>query len=226
MGPSDREAVEEGRQGLWVGAPEGAGGGTRELPTQCWSSWRIPGWDAGRPPGQRQRLRSTKGKGRERDRAQKGRKGGRAHPRLFFFPLPFPLSISLVASSLLFCLTDRSERPRLTRGGLGQENGHVEKPAASMALRAAYSGLHTNKKKTHTRAVAKARFRAIAEWSSGHVKRERRYRLPSGRGLRRKHIRRTRKPLSGRYYQLLLGHAAVVGYLMRIKRSTRASFVV
>ena len=36
---------------------------------------------------------------------------------------------------------------------------------------------------------------------------------PSGRGLRRKKPRRTRKPLTGRYYQLILGYAAIGTYL-------------
>ena len=36
------------------------------------------------------------------------------------------------------------------------------------------------------------------------------YRTPSGRGLRRPQLRRVRKTLAGRYYQLLPGHAPPV----------------
>ena len=39
-------------------------------------------------------------------------------------------------------------------------------------------------------------------------------------GLRRKHLRRTRKPLVGRYYQLLSVHAAIGTYLMIRKTNT------
>ena len=42
---------------------------------------------------------------------------------------------------------------------------------------------------------------------------------PSERGLRRKHLRRTRKSLAGRYYQLLSRHAAIGTYLVRIKKT-------
>ena len=59
-----------------------------------------------------------------------------------------------------------------------------------------------------TRVAAEARARETAEWISAHVRPERRYSPPPGRGLRRHQLRRVRKTLAGRYYQLLQGHAA------------------
>ena len=69
-----------------------------------------------------------------------------------------------------------------------------------------------------TRVAAGARSRETAEWISGHVRAEQRYRPPSGRGLRRPQLRRVRKTLAGRYYQLLSGHAAAGSHLRRVKR--------
>ena len=58
---------------------------------------------------------------------------------------------------------------------------------------------------SHMRVATEARSRETAEWISAHVRPERRYRPPSGRGLLRPRLRRVRKTLAGRYYQLLSG---------------------
>ena len=63
------------------------------------------------------------------------------------------------------------------------------------------------------RAAAEARSRATAEWISSHVQAGRRYRPPLGRGLRREVLRRTRKSLTNRYYQLLSEYAAIGTYV-------------
>ena len=49
-----------------------------------------------------------------------------------------------------------------------------------------------------SRSATEARSRTSAERISSHIGAERRYRLPPGRGLRRKHLRGTRKELAGR----------------------------
>ena len=46
-----------------------------------------------------------------------------------------------------------------------------------------------------------------------HVMVRRKYRPPSGKGLRRKLLRRTPKSVAGRHYQLLSGNAAIGLYL-------------
>ena len=56
-----------------------------------------------------------------------------------------------------------------------------------------------------TRVATEARSRETAEWITGRVRAERRHRSPSGRGLHRPQLRRVRKTLAGRYYQLLAG---------------------
>ena len=56
------------------------------------------------------------------------------------------------------------------------------------------------------------------EWISRHVRPERRYRPPPGRGIKRTQLRRARKTLAGRYYQLLSGHAATGTYRRRFGR--------
>ena len=58
-----------------------------------------------------------------------------------------------------------------------------------------------------TRVATEARSRETADWIREHVRPERKYRPPPGRGLRPQ-LRRVRKTLAGRYYQLLSGHAA------------------
>ena len=64
-----------------------------------------------------------------------------------------------------------------------------------------------------SRSATEARLRASAEWITSNAHPERRYRPPSGRGLRRQHLRSTRKELAGRYYQFLSGHGAFGSYL-------------
>ena len=61
-----------------------------------------------------------------------------------------------------------------------------------------------------TGTATEAGTRAVAQWIASQVRPGRRHRPPTGRGLRRKHLRRLRKSLAGCYYQLLLGHAAMV----------------
>ena len=50
-----------------------------------------------------------------------------------------------------------------------------------------------------TRTATEARSQATAEWIGSHVRAERQYRPPPGRGLRRQHLRSTRK-LASRFY--------------------------
>ena len=57
------------------------------------------------------------------------------------------------------------------------------------------------------RVATENRSRATARWISDHVRPGRRYRPPAGTGLRKKALRRVRKSLASRYYQLLTGHA-------------------
>ena len=66
-----------------------------------------------------------------------------------------------------------------------------------------------------TRVATEARSREAAEWISRHVRPERRYRPPLGRGLRWPQLRRVRKTLAGRYYRLLSGHAATGTHRLR-----------
>ena len=73
-----------------------------------------------------------------------------------------------------------------------------------------------------TRAAIEAKSRGTAEWISGHVGAGRRYRSPSGRGLRRPQLRRIKKSLAGRSYQLLSGHAVTGSHLRRIKKTDTA----
>ena len=54
-------------------------------------------------------------------------------------------------------------------------------------------------------AASENRARATARWISTHVKPERRYSSSPGTGFRRRQLRRVRKPLASRYYQLLTG---------------------
>ena len=64
-----------------------------------------------------------------------------------------------------------------------------------------------------SRAATENRSRATARWISDHVRPERRYKPPAGTGLRRKALRRVRKSLASRYYQLLTGHAVTGSFL-------------
>ena len=66
-----------------------------------------------------------------------------------------------------------------------------------------------------TRIATKARSQATTAWIKANVRAERRYRTPPGRGLRRKHLRHTRKELASRFYQFLSEHASVGAHLYR-----------
>ena len=56
------------------------------------------------------------------------------------------------------------------------------------------------------RVATEARSRAATDWITEHVRPGRRYRPPPGKGLGRTQLRRVKKTLAGRYYQLLSGH--------------------
>ena len=64
-----------------------------------------------------------------------------------------------------------------------------------------------------TRAFAETKNRTTAQWIADHVKPERKYSPPPGKDVRRKQLRRARKSVSGRYFQLMSGHAAIGPYL-------------
>ena len=64
-----------------------------------------------------------------------------------------------------------------------------------------------------SRAATEARTRATKEWISLHVKAERGYRPPGGKDLQRRQLRRTRKPLAERHYQLLSGYVTIGSFL-------------
>ena len=76
---------------------------------------------------------------------------------------------------------------------------------------------------SHMTGVAtEARSRETREWITAHVRPERRYMPPPGRGLRRSPLRRARKTLAGRYYQLLSGHADTGTHRKRFGRTDTA----
>ena len=64
-----------------------------------------------------------------------------------------------------------------------------------------------------SRVATENRSRATAQWISEHVRPERRYWPPVGSGLRRQALRRVRKSLASRYYELLSDHAAIGSFL-------------
>ena len=70
-----------------------------------------------------------------------------------------------------------------------------------------------------SRSATKARSRTSAEWIASHVRSGRRYRPPPGRGLRRQHLRYTRKDLAGMYCHFLSGHGSFGLYPKRMKRA-------
>ena len=57
-----------------------------------------------------------------------------------------------------------------------------------------------------TQVATEARSRATAQWITDHVGPQRKYKPPEVKGLRRKLLRRARKSVAIRYYQLLSGH--------------------
>jgi hypothetical protein len=66
--------------------------------------------------------------------------------------------------------------------------------------------------------MSRSATRASAERVTSHVRPERRYRPPPGSGLRRQHLRNTKKDLAGRYYQFLSGHGAFGSYLKKMSK--------
>ena len=64
-----------------------------------------------------------------------------------------------------------------------------------------------------SRRSSERRARETGQWVASHVRPERRHHPPGGPGQRRRALRKVRKSLVGRYYQLLSGHAAVGSFL-------------
>lgn len=71
--------------------------------------------------------------------------------------------------------------------------------------------------------TAEARARADSEWIRSHVRRERLYHPQPGRKLR-KGLGKIRKELAGRFYPLLIGHAATAPHLRRIGQASNDRF--
>ena len=69
-----------------------------------------------------------------------------------------------------------------------------------------------------TRVATETRSRATTDWITEHVRPGRRYR-PPGKGVRRTQLRRVKKTLAGRYYQLLSGHAETGTHRHRFGRT-------
>ena len=67
-----------------------------------------------------------------------------------------------------------------------------------------------------TRVTTEARSETTTEWIRSHVGRRQRYRPTPKGGKLRKALARTRKELTGCFYQLLSGHAAVAEHLVRV----------
>ena len=148
MGTSDKEAVAETGQGLWVGAPEGA---RSQVTVGCQGRGCGGGVSREHESGVQDSDESARAEGGGRPGFWGGgeRKRGRGGTPLgCIFLCPFLclfttfLLFLLVFSPLSFPLFGGWENrrlgcPSLTHSGLGQENGHVEKPAAALALRAA-----------------------------------------------------------------------------------------
>ena len=70
-----------------------------------------------------------------------------------------------------------------------------------------------------TRVATEARSKAMTDWITDHVRPGRRYRPPPGKGVRRTQLRRVKKTLAGRYYQLLSGHAETGSHRHRFGRT-------
>ena len=69
-----------------------------------------------------------------------------------------------------------------------------------------------------TRVATEARSEATTDWITEHVRPGRSYRPPPGKGVRRTQLRRVKKTLAGRYYQLLSGHAETGTHRQRFGR--------
>ena len=70
-----------------------------------------------------------------------------------------------------------------------------------------------------TRVATENRSKAMTDWITEHVRPGRRYRPPPGKGVRRTQLRRVKKTLAGRYYQLLSGHAETGTHRHRFGRT-------
>ena len=68
--------------------------------------------------------------------------------------------------------------------------------------------------------AAEAKGRTTAQWITAHFSPGRKYRPSSGRGVKRKQLRRAQKPVASCYYQLVSGHAAIGPYLKDRIRKT------
>ena len=70
-----------------------------------------------------------------------------------------------------------------------------------------YAFPHLSRRATERRSADTSR------WIAEHVRPERRYAPPGGPGFRKRAMRRVRKSIAQRYYQLLSGHAATGSFL-------------
>ena len=108
--------------------------------------------------------------------------------------------------------------PREEEGQKIQEHTHsttgIRLEAAGSRRHSASDELRWEASLSHlSRVATENRSKATAQWVSAHVRPERRYSPPAGSGLRRKALRRVRKPLTSRYYQPLSGNAAIGSFL-------------
>ena len=70
-----------------------------------------------------------------------------------------------------------------------------------------------------TRVATETRSKAMTDWITEHMRPRRRYRPPPGKGVRRTQLRRVKKTLAVRYYQLLSGHAETATHRHRFGRT-------
>ena len=71
-----------------------------------------------------------------------------------------------------------------------------------------------------TRVVTEPRSRSTAQWTTDHVRPQRKHRPSRGKGVKRGPLCRVQKSIASRYYQLLSGHAAIGPYLKDKIRKT------
>ena len=160
---------------------------------------------------------------------------GRARTGIRFSLIPPPLTGRETTPQARPALRRGGHRGLLTTSRKGQRRHHPMGPGAQRGHRNEVAGEYAKSTATGdarveeipegygdgtslshvTRVAIEARSRETAKWISGHVRPERRYRPPPGRGLHRPQLRRVRKTLVGRYYQLLSGHAATGAHRLR-----------